>query len=101
MTRRALARLYPEELPRRGEVCVELRGGLEEGVVGVMASIASLVTGAANEGGFKGLAGRFGRRALLRFGVPLAGEIRFTRIDTGISVTLSHDLQVVPQPTGL
>ena len=101
MTRRALAQLYPEALPRRGDVRVELRAGLDEGVAGVVASVAGLVTGAANEGGFKGLAGRFGRRDLLRFGVPLAGEIRFTRLDTGNSVTLSHDLRVATQPPGL
>lgn len=101
MTRRALAQLYPEALPRRGDVRVELRAGLDEGVAGVVASVAGLVTGAANEGGFKGLAGRFGRRGLLRFGVPLAGQIRFTRLDTGSSVSLSHDVHVVPRPAAL
>ena len=59
MTRAALARLYPGETPRRGEIRVELRQALDEGVAGVIASVASLVTGAANEGGFNGLAGRF------------------------------------------
>ena len=101
MTRRALQGLYPDTLPRRGDVRVELRAVSEEGVTGVIAAIAGLVTGAANEGGFKGLAGRFGRRGLLRFGVPLAGEIRFTRIDTEVSITLSHDARVVAQPPGL
>jgi hypothetical protein len=98
MTQRALARLYPQTLPRRGELRVELHAQSEEGTAGVIASIAGLLTGAANEGGFKGLAGRFGRRGLLRFGVPLAGEMRFTRLDSGSSITLSHDLRAVPQP---
>jgi hypothetical protein len=101
MTRRALQRLYPESLPRRGEVRVELAASSEEGVTGVIASIAGLVTGAANESGFKGLAGRFGRRDLLRFGVPVAGEIRFTRLDNAASITLSHDLRFVARPPGL
>ena len=74
MTRRALQELYPDTLPCRGDVRVELRAASEEGVTGVIASIAGLVTGAANESGFKGLAGRFGRRGLLRFGVPLGGR---------------------------
>lgn len=52
--------------------------------------VAGLVTGAANAGGFKGLAGRFGRQGLLRFGVPMTGDIRFTRLDTGRSVELAH-----------
>jgi len=101
MTRAALARLYPGETPRRGEIRVELRQALDEGVAGVIASVAGLVTGAANMGGFKGLAGRFGRQGLLRFGVAMQGEIRFTRLDTGGSVELSHRPQAVPRPAGL
>ncbi|HSC00930.1 MAG TPA: hypothetical protein VLE45_13505, partial [Burkholderiaceae bacterium] len=61
-TRAALMRLYPGETPRRGEIRVELRQAIDEGVAGVIASVAGLVTGAANEGGFKGLAGRFARQ---------------------------------------
>ena len=101
MTRTALARLYPEALPRRGELRVELRQALDEGVAGVIASVAGLITGAANEGGFKGLAGRFARTGLLRFGVPMSGEIRFTRLDSGRSVEVAHRPQVVPRPAGL
>lgn len=101
MTRAALARLYPGQTPRRGEIRVELRQGVDEGVAGVIASVVGLVTGAAGEGGFKGLAGRFARQGLLRFGVPMRGEIRFTRLDTGRSVELSHRPQGVPRPAGL
>jgi hypothetical protein len=100
-TRAALARLYRGETPRRGEIRVELRQAADEGVAGVIASVAGLVTGAANEGGFKGLAGRFARNGTLRFGVPMRGEIRFTRLDDGRSVELSHRPQAVPRPAGL
>ncbi|MDZ5455217.1 hypothetical protein [Azohydromonas lata] len=81
MTRAALAWLYAGETPRRGEIRVELGQGV---------GVAGLVTGAANEGGFKDLAGRFARQGLLRFGVAMSGEIRFTRLDTGRRVELSH-----------
>jgi hypothetical protein len=101
MTRAALARLYPGQTPRRGEIRVELRQAVDEGVAGVIASVAGLVTGAANEGGFKGLAGRFARNGLLRFGVAMRGEIRFTRLDNGLSVELSHRPQAAPRPAGL
>lgn len=101
MTRAALDRLYPGQTPRRGEIRVELRQAVDEGVAGVIASVAGLVTGAANEGGFKGLAGRFARNGLLRFGVPMRGEIRFTRLDNAGSVELSHRPQAVPRPAGL
>jgi hypothetical protein len=101
MTRTALARLYPQDMPRRGEVRVELRQALDAGVTGVIASVAGLITGAANEGGFKGLAGRFARDGRLRFGVPMTGEIRFTRLDTGQAVELVHRPQAVPRPATL
>lgn len=101
MTLTALARLYPDALPRRGELRVELREHIGEGVAGVIASVAALITGAANEGGFKGLAGRYSRRDLLRFGVPMKGEIRFTRLDTGQAVELAHHPQVVSRPPAL
>ncbi len=101
MTRTALARLYPDEAPPRGGTRVELRQPVDEGVTGVIASVAGLITGAANEGGFKGLAGRFGRQGLLVFGVAMMGEIRFTRLDNGASVELAHFPQAVPRPDGL
>jgi hypothetical protein len=102
MTRAALAHLYPGEVPpRRGEIRVELRQAVDEGVAGVIAGVAGLVTGAAGEGGFKGLAGRFARHGLMRFGVPMRGEIRFTRLDNGRSVELSHRPQALPRPEGL
>ncbi len=90
MTRAALLRLYPGGTPCRGEIRVELRQRLDDGVAGVVASVAGLVTGAANAGGFKGLAGHFGRKDLLRFDVPMSGEIRFTRVDTAQSVEFAR-----------
>lgn len=101
MTRAALAGLYPGETPRRGEIGVELRQAIDEGVAGVIASVAGLVTGAANEGGFKGLAGRFARNGLLHFGVSMRGEIRFTRLDNGRSIELTHRPHSVPRPANL
>ncbi len=94
----ALARLYPDETPRRGEIRVELREALTDGVAGVIASVAGLVTGAANAGGFKGLGGRFGRKNLLHFGVPMSGDIRFTRLDNGRAVEFARGESSVPRP---
>ena len=101
MTRTALARLYPGQLPQRGEVLVAMRESQEAGVVGVMASVAGLVTGAAGNGGFNGLAGRHVRRNLLTFEVPMRGEMRFTRQDTGQSVEVSHHPEAAPRPPEL
>jgi hypothetical protein len=97
----ALAHLYPRELPQRGGIRVELRGAQEEGVVGVVASVATLITGATGPGGFKGLAGRHVRRGLLSFGVPMRGEMRFTRADTQAAVEVSFHLDALPRSPAL
>lgn len=101
MTRKALALLYPGQTPHRGEVQVAMRDAQDAGVVGVMASVAGLVTGAAGNGGFKGLAGRHARRDLLTFGVPMRGEMRFTRVDNGGSVEVSHYPEAAARPGDL
>ena len=46
ITRAALARLYPDTLPERGAIRVELREGRLEGTTGVVANVASYLTGA-------------------------------------------------------
>lgn len=101
MTRTALARLYPGQTPHRGEVRVAMREPHDAGVVGVIASVAGLVTGAAGSGGFMGLAGRYTRRDLLTYGVPMRGEMRFTRMDNGQSVEVSHHPEAAPRPAQL
>ena len=93
-TARALGQLYPGEAPERGAIRVELRGAAGEGVAGVVANVAALITGAAGEGGFKGIAGRFARRGLLQFGAAIAADLRFTRTDTESSVEI--DLPPAP-----
>src|SRR5512135_1825206 len=62
MVQKGLHALYGNELPVRGEIKVLLRGKLGEGTVGVIANVASMITGATDTGGFHGLGGRFDRR---------------------------------------
>ncbi len=101
MTGKALARLYGDELPRRGEIRVEMRDAIDAGVTGVVAAVVGMLTGAAGAGGFKGIAGRFNRQDLLRFEAPIESEIRFTRLDTGRSVEASAHPEIAPMPPGL
>src|SRR5512140_714413 len=101
MMRAALARLYPGEMPRRGELQVEMREPQDEGVTGVIASVAGLVTGAAGPGGFHGLGGRHVRRGLLEFGKAMHGQVRLTRVDTGRSVEVSHHPEAAARLAGL
>lgn len=96
MTVRALNALYPDSLPERGEIRVEFRESLASGVAGVIANVVSLITGAAQEGGFKGIAGRFERRNKLFFNREIPLEARFTRLDTGAGVDAAYRPERVP-----
>ena len=96
MTVRALRALYGDEIPVRGDLRVALGENADSGVAGVIASIAGLLTGAAGDGGFKGLGGRYGRRNLLRFGVAGVGGLAFTRLDTNVAVDCILRLETVP-----
>ena len=96
MTRAALRALHPDTMPERGGVRVEVAGLQADGVAGVIASVACLVTGAAGDGGFKGIGGQFDRRGLLAFGAAIDGQMRFTRTDTGAAASVSARLDRVP-----
>jgi hypothetical protein len=95
MARAALAALYGDALAERGGVRIEMRDDAEDGVTGVIANVLAQITGAAGPGGFKGIAGQFTRRGLLAFGVPMAGQARVTRLDTGEAVEVSARLDRV------
>ena len=92
----ALGALYPGELPERGGVRIDFAQPLEEGVTGVTASVLGLLSGAAQAGGFKGLAGRFVRRELQHFAQEQSFALRFTRLDNGAAVDAQADLSGVP-----
>lgn len=96
MTVLALDALYPDQVPERGGLRVQFRSPCEAGVTGVMASVVSMITGAAGEGGFKGLAGRFVRRDLLHYAADIPQEIRYTRLDGSGQVDVAADLRPIP-----
>jgi len=101
MTLKALGSLYPDGIPERGGVRVEFGTPQTEGVTGVIAAVVGLLTGAAGEGGFKGLAGRFSRRDLLAFAAGNDAIIRFTRLDSGARVAVAYHPDAVPAPAEL
>jgi hypothetical protein len=98
MIRRGLAHLYPGEIPQRGAIEVHLRDPRDQGTTGVIASIATLITGAAPETGFGGIGTnhRFARRNLLRFDAPIQASMALRRRDDGRAVTLDLDTAAVP-----
>jgi hypothetical protein len=101
MTLKTLGKLYPDSLPERGGIQVEFGAGQADGVTGVTAAVAGLLTGAAGEGGFKGLGGRYSRQNLLRFTSGNAAALRFTRLDTGASLAAAYHPDIVPAPPEL
>ncbi|WII92945.1 hypothetical protein QEO94_09985 [Kingella negevensis] len=98
MVVKGLQALYPNATPERGNIEVAMRGGRAEGTVGVTATVAQLLTGAAAETGFAGIGahGRFSRRDLLVFDADIAEELVLRRKDIGASVAVSFNGKIVP-----
>ncbi|MCW8906767.1 MAG: hypothetical protein OQL28_05930 [Sedimenticola sp.] len=96
MARKGLAALYGDQLPQRGEIQVEMQEPVTQGVCGVIANVLTLITGATDESGFHGLAGRFDRRHLLSFGNDNPAPVTLLRKDTGLRVSLNYDPSFVP-----
>ena len=98
MTQIGLKELYPNEIPQRGNIKVEIKDRLEDGNTGVFGSVYSNITGATTNTGFGGLGGKYNRRNLLFYGISMQGNVRFTRLDTGVSVELSYNHGVAVNP---
>lgn len=95
MTLEALKALYPHTLPVRGNIKVEFKEAMDEGVAGVIGNVISQLTGATDKSGFKGLNGRFARHSLMSFGADISSSARFSRVDTGERVDLYYDPNAV------
>ena len=91
MVREGLKALYKEQTPKRGEIEVFLKNAKEEGVSGVIATVFSLITGANDEGGFKGLNGQFKRSKLIHFEADTFLHVKLQRTDTKQSVEISYE----------
>lgn len=91
--------LYPDKLPEHGRIAVHMPSPETEGTTGVVAQVLTLLTGAATQGGFKGIGGRFARNELLSFATH-TGEndsaVRFERLDTGVAVAVRFDASRIP-----
>ena len=92
-----LKKLFGSELPKRGEIKVELRGTLADNTA-VMAQVLMNITGATTDTGFMGIQGKYNRRGLLSYGANIQSDVRFTRTDTGESVEVSYTLGKVVIP---
>lgn len=96
MLRAGLKALYGGDLPERGAVRVRFPEAADSGVTGVMAQVASLVTGGRDYDGFHGIGGRFGRNGLLAFAEEVAGTMALERIDGGGWAVIDYRPHIVP-----
>lgn len=96
MVCKGLGLLYGEAVPVRGEIRVTIKGNLGDGVVGVVANVASMITGATERSGFHGLGGRFDRRNLLFFDPDMTEDMALERLDTSDKVMLTYDPSIIP-----
>lgn len=90
-----LKALYPNSPAVRGEIKVEFKESLEDGVAGVISNVISQITGATDKSGFKGLGGKFARHSLMSFDEDISSSVRFTRLDNGKSVDVYYDSSLV------
>jgi len=91
MALEALKYLYPNESAIRGDIKVEFKESLEEGVAGVIGNVISQITGATDKSGFKGLQGKFARHSLMHFNADITSSVRFTRISNAQSVEVIYN----------
>jgi hypothetical protein len=90
-----LKALYPNSPAIRGEIKVEFKESLEDGVAGVIGNVISQITGATDKSGFKGLGGKFARHSLMSFNAKISSSVKFTRVDNGKSVDVYYDPSLV------
>ena len=95
MAQQGIKALYPDTLPQRGSITVQMNHSEIEGVTGVIANVISFIVGASAKGGFKGIQGQFSRASLLSYDVPMQGTVTLIRKDTQQSVTLDYDPSIV------
>lgn len=93
---KGLKALYKDETPQRGEIFVSFKEDSHEGVTGVIASVATHITGATESLGFKGLNGNFARIELMKFNDNINSSIKLQRLDTGKSVELTYNPSSIP-----
>lgn len=103
MTQKALAALYGNELPVRGQICVRVLGTIDNGANGPISQVISLITGAAPETGFAGLGHSFVRKNKLVFDEKNEepNAFVFTRDDNKKSVKVVYHPENIPYAEGM
>ncbi len=97
-----LKALYGNEIPKRGEIKVELKKTPTEDNAGVVGCVLSNITGATTDYGFGGIpTGKFNRRNLLFYGANIDTDVKFTRVDTGKSIGVNYRPKKIVNPMAI
>ena len=91
MIREGLKALYPNGVSERGAIKVLFKENQDEGTTGVIANAFSLITGATDNWGFKGLGGKYVRKDLMTFHADIPLAVRMIRIDTQAYVDIAYN----------
>ncbi|RLA60344.1 MAG: hypothetical protein DRQ78_09590 [Epsilonproteobacteria bacterium] len=97
MAVRGLKELYPNELPQRGSIKIEMQNAETDGTTGIVCNIISSIIGAYGVGGFKGIQGNFSRDNLVFFSAAIISEVKLTRLDTMQGVNLSYNISNIKE----
>ncbi|TVL99437.1 MAG: hypothetical protein CV087_18135 [Candidatus Brocadia sp. WS118] len=103
-TQLALKVLYADEVPLRGNIKVVFKGGVDYKVNGPISQVATFITGAASESGFKGFgaAGKYGRYNLMSFDKEHTPDpkatcsMTFQRVDSGKKIEVTYCVESAP-----
>lgn len=95
MIREGLKALFPNELPMRGSIDISFKENQSDGTTGVIANAFSLITGATDTWGFKGLGGNYVRKNLMHFKADIPLQVRIKRLDTNAFVDVAYDPQMI------
>ena len=101
MVREGLKALYGSDVPLRGGIKVYFKEAQTEGVTGVVGNVFSLITGATDVWGFKGLSGQFARHHLMEFNASVPMSVRMERIDTNVSVDIAYTPSILSSDEAL
>ncbi len=96
MALKGVEALYPDTLPQRGRIKVEMRDALTNGVTGVVGNVIAFIVGASGAGGFKGIQGNFSRNNLISYDAPIQSEVRLTNLDTNETIELDYNPSSIP-----
>jgi hypothetical protein len=96
---KGLEALYKEDIPRRGNIKVEIKKTPTEDNAGVIGCVLSHIMGVTTNYGFGGIpTGKYNRRNTLFFGSDINCDIRITRLDTENSVGINYRPEKVIDP---